>query len=234
MAGTGYRFVATDGGIFSYGSSAFYGSAVAPVAPTSTLIATGEGWTSAGLQGPMPAPGTCHYGTAANGDQLQDRAGTPGAIDTAVTQANIQSTICVTGYTTTVRPPTSLTDPAKLQSMAAYSSPGSPSDYEYDHLVPLELGGSSDVRNLFPETHASSYTKDGVGNRLNNVVCSGASDTGSRTTGNRDGLDHCGSGVGRRPLISQVAQSPTAGRRAWITPLRRYSRVVSQGGCPAV
>jgi hypothetical protein len=122
----------------------------------------------------MPSPGTCHYGTAANGDQLQDPACTPGAIDTAVTQANIQSTICVTGYTTTVRPPDSITEPAKLQSMMAYSSPGSASDYEYDHLVPLELGGSSDVRNLFPEAHAGgSYTKDGVESRLNHVVCSG-------------------------------------------------------------
>ena len=170
--GAGYRFVATDGGIFTYGTSGFYGSAVAPVAPSSSLVYTGSGWTSSGLQGPMPAPGTCHYGTAANGDPLQDPACTPGAVDTAVTQANIQSTICVTGYTDTVRPPTSLTDPAKLQSMAAYSSPGSASVYEYDHLVPLELGGSSDVRNLWPETHASSYTKDGVENRLNNVVCS--------------------------------------------------------------
>ena len=121
----------------------------------------------------MPTPGTCHYGTAANGDQVQDPGCTPGAVDTTVTQANIQSTICVTGYTDTVRPPTSLTEPAKFQSMAAYSSPGSASDYEYDHLVPLELGGSSDVRNLWPETHASSYTKDGVENRLNSVVCSG-------------------------------------------------------------
>ena len=174
IAGSGYRFVASDGGIFSFGSSAYYGSAVAPVAPPSSVIATGLGWTPAGLEGPMPAPGTCHYGTAADGYSLPDATCTPGAINTAVTQANIQSTICTTGYTTTVRPPVSITEPAKYQSMSAYSSPGTASDYEYDHLVPLELGGSSDVRNLWPEPYAGgSYTKDGVETRLNSVVCSG-------------------------------------------------------------
>jgi hypothetical protein len=67
-----------------------------------------------------------------------------------------------------------MTGPKKVQSMSAYSSPGTTADYEYDHLVPLELGGSSDVRNLWPEPYAAgSYTKDGVENRLNHVVCSG-------------------------------------------------------------
>ena len=37
--------------------------------------------------------------------RLPDRRCTPGAIDPAVTQADIQSTICVTGYADTVRPP---------------------------------------------------------------------------------------------------------------------------------
>jgi hypothetical protein len=178
VAGTGYRFVASDGGIFTFGSSGFYGSAVAPApvapaAPSSSLIYTGLGWDAGGLQGPMPAPGTCHYGSS-NGNALPDAACTPGAVNTGVTQANIQSTICTTGYTTTVRPPESMTEPDKYKSMAAYSSPGTASDYEYDHLVPLELGGSSDVRNLWPEAYAGgSYTKDGVENRLNHVVCSG-------------------------------------------------------------
>jgi hypothetical protein len=133
----------------------------------------------------MPAAGTCQYHTAADGYALPDPMCTPGAINTAVTQANIRSTICSSGYTSSVRPPESITEPAKYQTMDAYGSPESASDYEYDHLVPLELGGSSDVRNLWPELDTGSPSqfdstdsygenaKDGVEDRLNDAVCSG-------------------------------------------------------------
>lgn len=133
----------------------------------------------------MPAAGTCHYRTAADDYALPDPTCTPGAVNSAVTEANIGSTICRSGYASSVRPPESITEPAKYQSMAAYASPGSASQYEYDHLVPLELGGSSDVRNLWPELDSGSPSrfdstddfgqnaKDGVEDRLNAAVCSG-------------------------------------------------------------
>ncbi len=77
---------------------------------------------------------------------------TPGAVDPAVTQAGIHSTICRSGWTAMVRPPESVTEPEKYASMAAYGVRGSASGYEYDHLVPLELGGApNDPRNLWPE-----------------------------------------------------------------------------------
>jgi hypothetical protein len=60
----------------------------------------------------------------------------------AVTQANIQSTICSYGYTETVRPPESITEPEKQASLAAYGDYGPLHDYEFDHLVPLSLGGA--------------------------------------------------------------------------------------------
>lgn len=149
------------------------------------MIETGVGWTSAGLQGPMPGPGTCRVTTAADGFALPDPGCTPGAVDTAVTQATIGSTVCRSGYSSSVRPPESMTEPAKYRAMAAYGDSGSPSPYEYDHLVPLELGGSSDVRNLWPEPNSGSPSqfdttdsfginaKDGVENRLHDAVCSG-------------------------------------------------------------
>lgn len=133
----------------------------------------------------MPSPGSCHYRTAADGYQLPDPGCTPGAVDDSVTQATIQSTVCSSGYTDSVRPPESLTEPAKYASMATYRSPGSASDYEFDHLVPLELGGSSDTHNLWPELDvgppsqfdsSDSYgknAKDGVEDRLNAAVCRG-------------------------------------------------------------
>src|SRR5262245_60365030 len=51
---------------------------------------------------------------------LPDPACTPGATDPRVTQANIQVTICRSGYTRTVRPPTSYTEPLKRELMQRY------------------------------------------------------------------------------------------------------------------
>ena len=110
-------------------------------------------------------------------DGLPDRACTPGAIDPRVTQDNIGETICVSGYTTTVRPPTSYTTPLKVKQMAAYGWTGTTSDYEEDHLIPLEVGGNpTDPNNLWPEPYAEpngARDKDKVENLLHSRVCSG-------------------------------------------------------------
>lgn len=58
--------------------------------------------------------------------------------------------------------------------MAAYGDRGSLSSYEYDHFVPLELGGATnDRRNLWPEPGATPNPKDAVEDRLNREVCEG-------------------------------------------------------------
>lgn len=91
-----------------------------------------------------------------------------------MTQTNIDSTICRRGYTRTVRPQESVTGPDKRASMAAYGDSGSPAEYEYDHLVPLSLGGASnDPRNLWPEPGATPNAKDDLESRLDEMVCSG-------------------------------------------------------------
>ena len=109
---------------------------------------------------------------------LPDPSCTPGTYNPNVTQSNIHSTICVSGWTATVRPPTSYTNPLKVQGIAAYGySDTNLSDYEEDHLVPLELGGAPrDPGNLWPEPHygtQTAYTKDGVETKLKNAVCAG-------------------------------------------------------------
>ncbi len=108
---------------------------------------------------------------------LPDHNCTPGSIDPRVTQGNIGSTICVVGYTDTVRPPTDYTNALKQQQMAKYGLTGSLSDYEEDHLIPLELGGNpTDPNNLWPEPWAEpngARDKDVVENRLHDAVCSG-------------------------------------------------------------
>lgn len=148
-------------------------------------VASGHGWTSSGLDSTPPSPGSCHSGTGAQGYALPDPVCTPGAVDTAVTQSNLQDTICHHGYTKTVRPPYRLTEKAKRASMQAYGETGSTRQYEFDHLLPLELAGSSDIRNLWsqpdqgkPSQFDTQNTfginaKDGVEDRLNAAVCSG-------------------------------------------------------------
>jgi hypothetical protein len=108
---------------------------------------------------------------------LPDPNCTPGAIDSAVTQENIGSTICASGYTATVRPSTSVTSKIKTERMQAYGDTDSPNNYELDHFIPLELGGSpASVLNLFPEPYAEPYgarSKDKAENYLHGQVCSG-------------------------------------------------------------
>ncbi len=58
--------------------------------------------------------------------------------------------------------------------MAAYGDTRPIGDYEYDHLVSLELGGATnDARNLWPEPGASPNPKDSVENALHREVCDG-------------------------------------------------------------
>jgi len=95
-------------------------------------------------------------------------------VSPAVTQANLGSTICRFGYTRRVRPPERITEAEKQQSMAAYGDSRLASAYEYDHLVPLELGGATnDPRNLWPEPGRTPNPKDELERRLNRLVCQG-------------------------------------------------------------
>lgn len=109
---------------------------------------------------------------------LPDPSCTPGVYYSAVTQSTINSTICVSGWTATVRPSTSYTNGLKAQGIIDYGySDTNMSDYEEDHFIPLELGGSpTDPKNLWPEPHSgtkNSTTKDGVETKLKNAVCKG-------------------------------------------------------------
>ena len=99
---------------------------------------------------------------------------TPGVLNAAVTQATIGATICTHGWTATVRPPTSYTSALKLRQMAEYGEAGSPTAYQEDHLISLELGGDpTDPRNLWPEPYPRASKVDLIENELNAQVCAG-------------------------------------------------------------
>lgn len=124
---------------------------------------------------PMPPPGTCHTGTF-NGQPLPDPVCSPGAINPAVTQANIHDTICRAGWTATVRPPVAVTDKIKAASARAYGlAPDARG--ELDHELPLELGGdpgsATDVANLWFEVGPIPNPKDSIESTLNHATCRG-------------------------------------------------------------
>jgi hypothetical protein len=122
---------------------------------------------------PDIASSDCHV---ING--LPDLACSPGATDSRVTQDNIKQTICVSGYTSTVRPSSSITNKIKVERMQAYGFTDSMGNYELDHLISLELGGSPDsVQNLWPESYnipCGARAKDKVENLLHSEICKGS------------------------------------------------------------
>lgn len=109
---------------------------------------------------------------------LPDPSCQPGDFNPDVTQSTIDSTICVSGWTATVRPSSSYTTALKKKQIVEYGySDTSTSDYEEDHFVPLELGGAPKSElNLWPEPQYGTKTaanKDTVENKLKKAVCAG-------------------------------------------------------------
>jgi hypothetical protein len=118
---------------------------------------------------PALTPRNCH---SENG--LPDSVCTPGEVRTK--DAN---NICHGGGTKQFRPPSSFTNALKRQQLIAYGyADTNPADYEEDHLISLEIGGSgADPKNLWPEPHAgkdNSFDKDKVENWMHRQICSGA------------------------------------------------------------
>jgi hypothetical protein len=109
---------------------------------------------------------------------LPDPVRTPGAINLDVTQQNIEKTICVMGYTKTIRPPSEYTSNLKRRQIKEYGySDHNMRDFEEDHLVSLEIGGApQDAKNLWPEPNHVQYgwgskAKDQLENKLHELVC---------------------------------------------------------------
>jgi hypothetical protein len=99
---------------------------------------------------------------------------TPGVYNAAVRQKTIDKTICVKNWTKKIRPSVSYTNALKLMQMQQYGETGSPSDYEEDHFIPLELGGApKNPKNLWPEPHAQSSVSDPLETKLKREVCKG-------------------------------------------------------------
>lgn len=108
---------------------------------------------------------------AALAPQVPDAKLTPGAVNPAATL----SVICVRGYTSKpgVRHVTQATKNAVFSEYGVNRNNGGP--YEVDHLISLELGGSNDIKNLWPQSYVSTpnnaHMKDQLENKLHQMVC---------------------------------------------------------------
>lgn len=98
------------------------------------------------------------------------------ALNSDVRQGTIQQTVCVAGYTASVRPSTSYTNGVKTRLLREQGLPvASAGDYELDHVIPLALGGHP--RNLANlalqpwEGENSAKTKDRLERKLQTLVC---------------------------------------------------------------
>lgn len=100
---------------------------------------------------------------------------TPGTVDTMITQANIEATICRPGYAQSVRPAYGRTDPFKRRLMVAQHPGEAMADYELDHLIPISLGGAPfDRRDLWLQPRrgqANSGDKNVLAYVLWRLVC---------------------------------------------------------------
>ena len=98
---------------------------------------------------------------------------TPGAT-LSVTAADLS----VPGYTKRVR---NVPQAVKEKVFAEYGiTRRAPREYEVDHLISLELGGSNSIRNLWPQSYLTqpwnAHVKDRLENKLHALVVSGQLD----------------------------------------------------------
>ncbi|HWE81164.1 MAG TPA: DUF3761 domain-containing protein [Gaiellaceae bacterium] len=134
-------------------------------APATTAAGTAEG--ASVLLAPRSRSSDCVLGP------MPDRACSPGAYATRLTKA----VICSPSFTTS-----SVRDVSEAEKHAVEREYGMEvrsygSTLEIDHIVPLELGGSNAIANLFPEKAAARpgyHVKDRLEDRLASLVCGGS------------------------------------------------------------
>lgn len=94
---------------------------------------------------------------------------TPGDVFPGVTSREV----CVSGYSKSVR---AVSSEEKALAYQRYGLTNTPGQHEVDHFISLELGGSNDIKNLWPEPYEprpGAHEKDTVENALHAEVCAG-------------------------------------------------------------
>lgn len=153
---------ATDTTVISYGGYSYY-CQTSGQTPNPQPVAPAPSSPPPTPTAQSPAGPTCRLG------RLPDRRCTPGATFHVTVQQ-----VCARGYSRRVRKVSAAT---RGQVFARYGvKTHRPGQYEVDHLIALELGGSNAISNLFPEAgtpRPGFREKDKLENRLHSLVCGG-------------------------------------------------------------
>lgn len=135
--------------------------------PASDTIASAGDTTTGGTLDAAASP--LATSTRTPGIAYPDSALTPGD-ELPVTS----SQVCQSGYSSSVR---SVSTATKNKVYAEYHITSHPTGaFEVDHLISLELGGSNDIKNLWPEPaepRPGFHEKDTLENKLHSLVCAG-------------------------------------------------------------
>jgi len=114
------------------------------------------------------------FSTASYADVLPNRNVTYGAV---FYDATVEK-ICTPGYSKSVRRVSDST--RKVVFMLYKDEDPRKRSYEVDHLISLELGGSNDIVNLWPQRYEtypwSAHAKDKLENKMHKLVCEGKLD----------------------------------------------------------
>ncbi len=146
------------------------GARALPAALAALLVAGCGHPSGGGFVQPVTSPGAATADSASGSPLLPDPRLTPGAtLDVTVRD------ISVPGYTRKVRDvPVEVKRQVYDEYGIAHHPPG---QYEVDHLISLELGGSNSIKNLWPQSYVThpwnAHVKDDLENRLHDLVVSG-------------------------------------------------------------
>jgi hypothetical protein len=80
--------------------------------------------------------------------------------------------ICTPNYTKQIR---NVPAEEKKKVFEEYSIDPTSDKFEVDHLISLELGGSNDIKNLWPQSYTTkpwnAHVKDRLENKLHRMIC---------------------------------------------------------------
>lgn len=101
---------------------------------------------------------------------LPDRRCSPGAYSAGLTKG----VLCSAGFRTGDYRNVPLAEKHAVEQEYGLAPKAYGSTLEIDHIVSLELGGSNDIANLYPEraaAHPGYHVKDKLENKLHKLVC---------------------------------------------------------------